>query len=123
MSNDPRKEVSRLIFDGLMGRTVMQLFHELEKRFAERSEMISDSTFYRWLAGESFPASLHRKKILAEVLGGPCGEAILKTGGTAPHYQAALQTTAHRTRGDNDEAPFRPQHEDVRARHSQRRGG
>jgi hypothetical protein len=84
MSNDPRKEISRLIYDGLMGRTVMQLFHELEKRFAERSEMISDSTFYRWLAGESFPASLHRKKILAEVLGGPCGEAILKLG-APPH--------------------------------------
>ena len=80
---DSRRELSRLILDGLKGRSLMQLYAQLKARFAERKEALSLACFYRWVNGEAFPASRHRQIVLAEVIGGPCGEAIKHLPGPA----------------------------------------
>lgn len=75
---DSRSELSRLILDGLMGRTQAQLWKQLQKALAEHGDKVSWQTFSHWITGTTFPATWERQIILADVVGGPCGEAIAK---------------------------------------------
>jgi hypothetical protein len=74
--NEVRKELARLMLDGLAGRSIEGLWHQLRRRFAKDGHSLSWRTFEQWLAGETFPANGFRQDMLAEVVGGACGDAI-----------------------------------------------
>lgn len=71
-----RQELARLIQGGLMGRTLKKLFVQLVAAFHKAGQELSVETFYSWTGGARFPANRLRQELLAEVVGGPCGEAI-----------------------------------------------
>lgn len=71
-----RQELSRLIQGGRAGRSLKQLFQQLVAAFHKAGQELSAETFYQWTSGSRFPANRLRQELLAEVIGGPCGEAI-----------------------------------------------
>lgn len=80
---DVRRELSRLILDGLMGRTLKQLYQQMRDAFLLAGESVSLSAFDSWVGGLKFPANRHRQLLIAQVVGGACGEAISKLPGPA----------------------------------------
>jgi hypothetical protein len=80
---DARRALKRLIRAGLAGRSLRELFRQAAKDFAAAGEVLSKSTFYRWVAGEAFPANRKRQRLLGEAVGGNCGIGIVNLRGPA----------------------------------------
>jgi len=75
---ETRRQLSRLIYDGLAGRTLATLFRQLAQGFADAGETLAYETFVAWLSASSFPANRKRQTLLGNAVGGACGEAIKK---------------------------------------------
>jgi hypothetical protein len=80
---DVRKQLSRLILDGLMGRSLKQLAQQLRVAFHAAGEELSQGAIDSWVGGVTFPATKKRQDLIAVVVGGPCGDAIAKLPGPA----------------------------------------
>lgn len=112
MAHSARGQLGRLIYDGLMGRTLKQLFAQLAKRFEAAGQTLSFEAFMSWVDGVRFPANRARQELLAEVVGGACGAAIRKlpspafrgwrrrimkeTEGHMPHHNATRSSGQQR---------------------------
>lgn len=71
-----RAELRRLMAEGLAGRRIEVLCGDTRKRFAAAGEALSWTAFWGWAEGEAFPATTVRQDLLADEIGGSCGEAI-----------------------------------------------
>lgn len=81
--DDARDALKRLINAGLNGRSLPELFRQMAAAFEAAGEVLAESTFYRWVAGDSFPANRKRQRLVAEVIGGSSGIAIAGLRGPA----------------------------------------